>query len=69
MSESLSFKARVLPATVEADWTYPWITRMLRSMTCAISGDVVQGMGWYQVKEIEKLAMFEECCTVEFTLA
>jgi len=38
-------------------------------MTCAISGDVVQGMGWYQVKEIEKLAMFEECCTVEFTLA
>jgi hypothetical protein len=26
MSESVSFKARVLPATVEADWTYPWIT-------------------------------------------
>jgi hypothetical protein len=25
--------------------------------------------GWYQVKEIDKLAMFEECCAVEFTLA
>lgn len=26
MSESFTLSARVLPATIEADWTYPWIT-------------------------------------------